>query len=182
MDPRLIPLYYLSSFAGLVMVVGGIWLIYKEKIYIDRESKQVTEIETPVGKFKTNAPALALFLLGFVPLIYPILGTERFAEEVSIHGNIRSTTHPVVVYAVGDIDSLSRDGEFRLQVPFVKNGEEYRVLYLAQGRLIVDEERGPLRSAKGGEIEIPSKEITLPASAEVRYQPGAIAPVPPEFQ
>ncbi|MEA2599876.1 MAG: hypothetical protein QOF89_868 [Acidobacteriota bacterium] len=42
MDTNALPLYYLSSFAGLIMVVGGIWLIYKEKIYIDSESKQVS--------------------------------------------------------------------------------------------------------------------------------------------
>ncbi len=49
MDTNVIPLYYLSSFAGLVMVVGGIWLIYKQKICIDSESKQVTEIyQSPV--------------------------------------------------------------------------------------------------------------------------------------
>ena len=53
----IIPLYYLCSVAGLVMVVGGIWLIYKEKIFIDRETKQITEIEIPGGwKFRTNIP------------------------------------------------------------------------------------------------------------------------------
>ena len=34
-----------------------IWLIYKEKIFIDRETKQITEIEIPGGwKFRTNIP------------------------------------------------------------------------------------------------------------------------------
>jgi len=182
MDPRLVPLYYFSSFAGLAMVLGGIWLIYKEKIYIDRESKQVTEIETPVGKFKTNVPALALFILGFFPLIYPIVTTQSLVEQVHIRGSIRSSSHPVIVYAVRSADSLLHDGEFGLQVPYLRQGnEEYRILYLAQGKLIVDEERAPLSSAKGGEILLPNKEITLPASVVPSYEPS-VAVVPPEFR
>jgi hypothetical protein len=35
MDPNVVPLYYLSSLVGLVMVVGAIWLIHREKVYID---------------------------------------------------------------------------------------------------------------------------------------------------
>ena len=35
MDPNVVPLYYLSSLVGLVMVAGAIWWIHREKIYID---------------------------------------------------------------------------------------------------------------------------------------------------
>lgn len=35
MDPILVPLYYLSSLVGLFMVAGGIWLIHREKTYVD---------------------------------------------------------------------------------------------------------------------------------------------------
>jgi hypothetical protein len=48
MDPR-IALYCVSAGAGLSMIVGGIWLIYKEKIYIDQESKQPIETKSPLG-------------------------------------------------------------------------------------------------------------------------------------
>jgi len=182
MHPQLVPLYYLSSVAGLAMVIGGIWLIYKQKIYIDRESQQITEIETPVGKFKTNIPALALFILGFFPLIYPIVATQQFVEEVRIHGSIRSNTHPVIVYAVTQTDSLLRDGDFRLRVPFLRKGDgEYKILYLAQGKLIVDEERAIFSSAKSGEIQLPAKDFTLPPSSVVTYE-SKIQPVPSEFR
>src|SRR5215813_1014704 len=87
-EASLVPLLYLCSLAGFSMVVGGIWLIYKEKIYIDRESKQVTEVKTPLGSFKTNIPALVLFALGFVPLIYPIVKSTELASEVKIIGKI----------------------------------------------------------------------------------------------
>jgi hypothetical protein len=109
MDPKIIPLYYLSSLAGLIMVAGGIWLLYKQKIYIDKESNQVTEIETPLGKFKTNVPALVLFALGFVPLIYPIVQSSGFAEEVRIMGNVKAGTFPVQVYGrPGGLDERAK--------------------------------------------------------------------------
>jgi len=31
-------LYYICEGAGLLMVVGGIWLIYKEKIFLDSQT------------------------------------------------------------------------------------------------------------------------------------------------
>jgi hypothetical protein len=45
-DSRMV-LFFLSTIAGFVMIVGGMWLVYKEKIYIDRESKQPISIELP---------------------------------------------------------------------------------------------------------------------------------------
>lgn len=72
MDARIV-LFYLVAVGGFVMVVGGMWLILKEKIYIDRESKQQIAIKLPGGwSFQSNYPALALFVLGFIPLIYPL--------------------------------------------------------------------------------------------------------------
>jgi hypothetical protein len=85
LDIGFTPLYYLSSFAGLVMVAGGIWLLYKQKIYIDSESKQVIEVELPIGKFKTNLPVLVLFALGFVPLIYPLVLCHNMFPLLSIN-------------------------------------------------------------------------------------------------
>lgn len=179
MDPRIIPLYYLSSLAGLIMVAGGIWLIYKEKIYIDRESKEVTEIETPLGKFKTNVPALVLFALGFVPLIYPIIKSAGFAQEVRIEGNVKASTFPVQVYAVVKSDSLLENRDFSLEVPVAENnGGEYKILYIA-GSLVL-EERADLRKKQDGEIKLPDKELLVPAAK--RFAPARVEPVPPEFQ
>ena len=57
MDSRMV-LYLLIAIAGFVMVVGGMWLIYKQKIYIDRESGQPITVELPGNfKFTSNYPA-----------------------------------------------------------------------------------------------------------------------------
>jgi len=178
MDLKIIPLYYLSSFAGLIMVVGGIWLIFKEKIYIDKESKEITEIETPVGKFKTNVPALALFALGFVPLIYPIVKSAGFFDEIIVKGNVKATTFPVQVYAVIKSDSLLQDGGFSLQLPIVENmGGEYKIIYIA-GNIVV-EDRADLGKRQNGAIQLPPKEI-MP-SRVTTFEPN-VSPKPQEFQ
>ncbi len=178
MDPRIIPLYYLSSLAGLIMVAGGIWLLYKQKIYIDKESEQVTEIETPIGKFKTNIPALVLFALGFFPLIYPIVKSAGFAEEIRIKGNVKATTFPVQVYAVIKSDSLLENRDFSLLVPILKNaGEEYKVIYVAGN--IVLEDRADVQKKLDGEIQLKAKEI-VPVNTET-FEPN-VSPVPAEFR
>jgi hypothetical protein len=174
MDPKIIPLYYLSSFAGLLMVAGGIWLLYKEKIYIDRESKEITEIETPIGKFKTNAPALALFVLGFIPLIYPIWNSAGFVQEIMIKGNVKATTFPVQVYAVIKSDSLMQNRAFSLQLPV---NDEYKIIYIA-GSVIL-EDLAEIGQKQNGEILLPPKDIT--PARPVAYEPSDV-PKPPEFQ
>jgi len=177
MDPKFIPLYYLSSLAGLIMVAGGIWLLYKQKIYIDKESNQVTEIETPLGKFKTNIPALVLFALGFVPLIYPIVQSSGFAEEVRITGNVKASTFPVQVYAVIKSDSLLENRDFTLQVPLLKGiSEDYKIIYIA-GNIIL-EDRADLTNVQNKEVHLQAKEI-FPAKAKI-YEP-AVSPKPAGF-
>lgn len=178
MDPQIIPLYYLSSLAGLVMVVGGIWLLYKQKIYIDRESKKITAIETPIGKFKTNVPALALFVLGFFPLVYPIVKSAGFTEEIIIRGTVHATTFPVQVYAVIKSDSILQNRDFSLQLPIFKQvSDEYKILYIA-GNIIV-EDQADLGKSQHGELKLPPKEL-LP-SRPASFEPDVV-PTPPEFQ
>lgn len=115
-DPR-IWLYFVSSLTGVIMVIGGIWLIYKEKIYLDAESKQPIEISTPIGGFKNNYPALTLFALGFFPLIYPIYTINNLSdyarvETVRIKGLVDAHTYPVLIYASVDQDARTAKGDF----------------------------------------------------------------------
>jgi hypothetical protein len=170
MDPR-IALYYLTSLAGLVMVVGGIWLIYKEKIYIDRESKEPIEIESPLGKFKSNYPALALFALGFFPLWYSLHAINNMdifvkVEQVGIHGPIEASTYPVLVYAVRAHDSLNAKREFSVRVPYLGKGEDdYKLLLIVNGHVL-------------SEAAVNRKASTLEAT--VTFQPLVVEPSPYE--
>ena len=176
LDSSIIPLYYLSSLAGLVMVVGGIWLLYKEKIYIDSESKQVTETETPIGKFKTNLPALVLFALGFIPLSYPIYQCAGIRSQLSLKGRVEGDAFPVQVYAVVGTDSLNQPREFSLRVPEL---QDYKILYVVPGEPVVDYQPD-VREAKEGELRVPLAKLV--ASRKERYKPNDLQPVPPEFR
>lgn len=133
-------LYYLCEAAGAFMIVGGIVLIYKQKIFIDRESKQITEIETPLGKFRTNIPALFLFVLGFIPLIFPIWElhqhrpSEKVVGEFTVTGKTGAAL-PITVYAVADHQDLNHPGQYELTVPPLQDGHPYAVLYSYCGGL-----------------------------------------------
>ena len=175
MENFIIPLYYLCSIARFIMVVGGIWLIYKQKIYIDKESQQVTEIETPIGKFKTNFPALVLFALGFIPLIYPIFELNGMRKEIKIAGNVESTIHPVQVYAVLETETLIQDRDFSLWVP--SSSKEYKILYVAKN--IVLEDIANPGNKKGEVIKLLAKKIISDSTQS--FEPN-VSSVPQEFK
>ncbi len=176
-DPQVIPLLYLCSLAGFVMVAGGIFLLYKEKIYIDKETNQVTSIETPVGKFKTNAPALALFVLGFIPLVYPIYLTKEQGKMVSISGELASTKYPANVYAVIESESLLNDGSYRLMVPAQKDRGKYKLIFYSHN--IFAEEAADFRKAEKNEIKMAKMIINVPT--ETKNYKKDIIPVPSDF-
>jgi hypothetical protein len=168
-------LYYVCASAGFVMVAGGIFMLYKQKIYIDRESQQITEIEAPlIGKFRTNVPALVLFALGFVPLIYPLSVLRQLANQVEIVGTVKSTSYPVYVYAAASVDTIRGERQFGLTVP--QSAREYRIIYLA-GNAIV-EDRANMRDIKQGQLMLPAKEIQVKAP---QFEPD-LAPIPAQFR
>ena len=176
-DNGTLPLYYLSSFAGLFMIVGGIWLLYKQKIYIDKETNEVTEIETPVGKFKTNAPALMLFALGFVPLIYPLFQVAGSTREIRIHGNVKTDSQPLAVFAVATSKAVPRGGDFSVNLPMLKSAKDYTILYVVGTMIdtvVVDLERATTK----GDVMLEPKEMK-PAAAGTPV--GTMAAVPAEF-
>jgi hypothetical protein len=168
----------MCSFAGLVMIIGGIWLIYKEKIYIDKATNQITELETPIGKFKTNVPALVLFALGFIPLIFPIYKISELLPEIKFDGEVHSNVYPVEVYFVIKTQSLLGPTKFYLNVPHVGEFADYKILYGAAGVVtpgdipnIEDFERGDLK------IHLGTKEI----EAAPKLQ-GKVDPRPDDFR
>src|SRR5262245_5466137 len=134
MDIRIV-LFLMTESAGFVMVVGGMWLIYTQKIYIDKESNQPIEIKLHGDfSFKSNYPALALFVLGFVPLIYPFQQVSNLPDyprvvRVKLTGVPNTAVYPALVYASVAPSAVTQDGErFTVPVPFIGKGdEEYKV-------------------------------------------------------
>ncbi len=144
MDPR-VALLFLISTAGFVMVAGGMWLLYKEKIVIDKESSQPIEVSLPGDlKFKSNYPALTLFVLGFFPLVYPISQFTKLTEyphvvRVVLHGVPNNGIYPAAIYASVKPQAVVQDGDsFSVEVPFVGDptNQEYKVLLVANKQLL----------------------------------------------
>ncbi|HET9068853.1 MAG TPA: hypothetical protein VFN28_09415 [Amaricoccus sp.] len=53
-----------ALFVALVAVVGGLWVLFRQKVVVD-EKGAVSEIDIPlVGKLKTNYPSLVAIMLG----------------------------------------------------------------------------------------------------------------------
>ena len=174
-------LYYLPAIAGFIMVVGGIWLIWKEKIYIDRETKQVIEIELPasLGKFKSNVPALALFIIGCIPLIYPMISSRRVVPpELQLRGEVTSDKdYPFEVYAAISAESVKNRRAFSLSVPpLTGNRAEYKLLYVTADNRVW-EEPVPVK-AQNGIISLQTKSIP---QKQVTYEPGKVVDKPEGF-
>ena len=174
------PLYYISALTGSVMVFGGLWLIFKEKIYIDRETKTVTEVEIPfVGKLKTNVPALVFFVLGFIPLIYPIVKSAKSTPDIPLTGNVTSGDNPVVVYAAIAHDYLDKGGAFTLNVPFFgDDSREYKIIYAVPGTSLFTVDNVPLAGQRP--ISMQPYDITVPKTTT--FKPGNIAQKPAEYK
>jgi len=137
-------LFLLCSVAGLIMVVGSLFLLWRGRIYLDHKGKQITQVELPMGiKFSTQFPVLVMFFFGVVLLIYPpyyfgktyrdvnlcpdkSLHSKMFPEMVQVTSTVNSAT-PVDVYAVVGWQDKVRNTAI-LELPF-KQGGIYRLLY-----------------------------------------------------
>ena len=182
-------LFFLISVAGFVMVVGGMWLIYKQKIYIDRESGQPITVELP-GNFKltSNYPALTLFALGFIPLIYPvhdlpILDQYKKVNSAEVQGVIQSARNPLppgaaVVYAAQIPPyPLEKAGEqFSLHVPVISGKGEYEMMLVVNGHVV------DYRKASASDDGKPVPVTFDPVDIEPYAYGGEIQSVPPEYR
>jgi hypothetical protein len=176
-------IFLMTEFAGFVMVVGGMWLIYEQKIYIDKESNQPVEIKLPGNfSFKSNYPALALFVLGFFPLIYPFHELTKLPDyphvvRVKLTGVPNTKVYPVLVYASVAPSAVTQDGEaFSVPVPFIGRGdEEYKVLLVANEHVL---DTQTAKKTGSGEIEVKFKPTIL-APSEYKTTD---TPVPPGFR
>jgi hypothetical protein len=166
------PILLMTELSGVAMVVGGMWLIYKQKIYIDKESNQPVEVKLPGNfSFKSNYPALALFALGFFPLTFPFhelhdLPNYPHVVTVKLTGVPDTKVYPALVYASVMPSAVTQDGDsFSVPVPFIGKGDqEYKVLLIANEHVLDSE---TVKKTGNGDIEI-------------KFRPTILAP--PEYQ
>lgn len=156
-------LFLLCSLAGLIMVVGSLFLLWKGRIYLDNEGKNVSEFELPLGfRIKTQFPVLVMFLFGTFLMALPIYYNPRLCPDLPFHnkaplemvdltGKINSPT-TVKVLAVVAEQQANGEREIKLRVPYVEN-RPYRIRYeCPSGSFLRDE---PVEMSPKGEKQYP---------------------------
>lgn len=112
------------SLSALSIILGFIALL-TQKIYIDSDSKQLTQIEIPIiGKMKTNYPAL-IFVIGGLVLAYITIDQSFPPRKISWEirgsfisensGNIDWDNGTLAVFPVDFKTSVRSDGVFIIQ-------------------------------------------------------------------
>jgi hypothetical protein len=174
------PLFLLCSLAGVLLVLGSLYLLWKGVIDF-RSGEGTTEMElTGVGTIKTPVPALVMFVLGVFLVVFPVYKSPELCPDLAFHKNkplqivkLRgkvATAARVEVDAVVDAQEASASNDFVLSVPYVEN-RRYVVRYLNTGGSELDKETfmlGPgeqLHELRGmqlqGPVPTPEQRIKL---------------------
>jgi hypothetical protein len=178
----ILPLYYLCAIAGLIIIVGCLWLLHAGKIYIDRETQQPIQFELPgFGKIRTQTPVLILFAFGGALLVTAILeGNKLQAQQNSIthpvvvRGRVKSNAYPVRVYAVRDQDDFGAAREFNMHIPSLQlPPEPYKIVYTIQGRVVKDVPVDMLnaRPGRAGQLDLQVDEVEIAAPSDIPLPP-----------
>src|SRR5690242_4668899 len=107
MDPKW-GLLYLPAIAGAALLVFGCWLVLNAKPV--KGEGEALHVKVPIfGEYKTNSPAIAIFIISFLLMFLPIYysstaNQEPAARHVIIAGEVDSPQYPVNVYAVSGSD------------------------------------------------------------------------------
>lgn len=148
-----LPLFLLCSVAGLIMVTGSLFLLWKGRIYLDKEGNSVSEVELPLGiKFKTQFPVLLMFLLGAFLLAFPINQCHYLCPDIAFHakkplemvelkGKVAAgEDYEIQVLAVVDAQKTDANKGVALRVPYIQN-RRYQVKYIdGSGESVYDED------------------------------------------
>lgn len=133
-------LFVLCSAAGMIMVIGSLFLLWTRRIGLDSRGRPVsaTKVKLPWQiELNTQAPVLVMFLFGGFLLAFPVYYAKNICPDLSLHtktcpvmvpvtGKIK-TSVPVDVYAVIGQQPMTSESVI-FNVPFVKN-TPYRIMY-----------------------------------------------------
>jgi hypothetical protein len=145
------PLFLLCSLAGVLLVLGSLYLLWKGVIDL-KEGQGATEMGVPgVGTIKTPVPAVVMFALGVFLVAFPVYKSPELCDNPRIHNgngplefvNLRgkaATDADVEVYAVVDAQPAHARDDFTLVVPYVRD-RRYLITYRNKvDKSLLDEE------------------------------------------
>jgi hypothetical protein len=159
-------LLYICAFAGMVIVLGSLLLLWKGRIVLDSVKGEISEVELPLGfKVKTQQPILVMFLFGSFLLAMPIyMIKERLSmiPRVAISGRVKNdpaTVDRLKAYAI--IDACDVTNEVKFYLPRLE-GTPYRIKYYdtVEPPSFVYNEVVDLDEATGGTFQLPPFTVT----------------------
>jgi hypothetical protein len=175
MSPGL-PILYICAIGGFLIIAASFFLLWKRRIFLDRTTKQVTEIEFPMGiKAKSQAPVILLILIGGVLMMFSVVEVQKFAEEITVNGQVSGSSTSVELYASVASQAVPRGGKFTLPLPVTHPSRTYTVLYAVDGTVIDSRLFDPTASSTK---ELGEVIVDIPAIPQLK---GKIDPKPPEY-
>lgn len=160
----------ICALAGTLLLVGGLALLWHQKIYIDAQTNEVTKIELPFGiRLQTNAPVIAIFFLSSALIVIPVLKLKN-QDIVALKGHV-NTHEPLKVYAIAA--QQETNGDVLLEVP---GNAYYTVMYLPrEGAVAFDNESVDL--VKRHAVPFPLRELQVPEVISANNPATPTAPV-----
>jgi len=141
-----------TQVSGIVLLIATMLLLFFRRIYLDAETKQPIQFKIPiVGEISTQAPVLALILIGVFMVVYPLskMGEDKAVLQGEIDTGGKSVT--VLVIAVPDYEhSQDASGKFRIKIPLLATDATYRIKYIVDKAVIADQ----IATLKNGQIDL----------------------------
>jgi hypothetical protein len=171
-------LAFTCQIAGFLMIIGAFWLLFKQKIYLDAQSQQPMYVELPFfGKLRTNAPSLAIIVLGVIAVGFPWYASRT--KYLSVHQHFASDLYPISVYAVCHENSIENDGELDLSVPILSDSD-YKPAIVYRVGAITQAEHLDLSTEHHGVVQLSG--VTIDSGESGSQLRPDISPKPEAFK
>lgn len=129
----------ISLVVGAVMLFVALWLLCKEKVFVNEQTREVVAFNLPfLGKLSTHSPAFAVLLIGAAFVAWPLYKHYETPPKLRVSGRIMLHDSPTVSgisnVFVGVLPTSSHatvtlsDGTYTLSIPKGTSGETYQAL------------------------------------------------------
>jgi hypothetical protein len=126
---------------GAILLVFTLFLLYKGRVYLDKETRQPIEFEFPViGKVKSQSPAFLMILVGAAMVVAPIPWRDppKYPLEGEISAGDKSVTMQIVAVPHYQLTQHG-PGRFEIRIPQLSDAS-YRAQFLIDKRVVLDQE------------------------------------------
>jgi hypothetical protein len=151
-------LFLVCELAGVGMICGAIWLLYKQVIRL--ESKDLNDLT--YGKFALKtSPAVLFFVVAAALIVIPVYLSKDIGaatKYLRAEQDITSTNVPIEIYAVVNSTTLPNPGKLVIMFPLI-NAPTYipEIWYWPCGAPRPEKQVVPLEGAKNGVVVLPAK-------------------------